>query len=87
MTTLQPFSQGPVNVTVEGRVAVVTLERGDRLNALFFRRGHGSAQGVVALRLREDTSTSAVVLTGRPVFFGRGRRFPTRPWPAAPARR
>lgn len=66
MTALEAFSQGPVSVAVEGRVAVATLERGDRLNALSVEAME--ALRAVALRLREDTSTSAVVLTGRPVF-------------------
>ena len=66
MTALAPFSQGPVDVAVDGRIAVVTLERGDRLNALSVEVME--ALRSVALRLREDASTSAVVLTGAPVF-------------------
>jgi len=56
----------PVSLTREGRVAIVTLKRGDRLNAL-----SGAvmlALTEVAAALRGDTSTSAVVLTGDPVF-------------------
>jgi enoyl-CoA hydratase/carnithine racemase len=63
---LEPFSLGPVGVAVDGRVAVVTLDRGDRLNALSI--DVMEALKAVALRLRDDTSTSAVVLTGAPVF-------------------
>jgi enoyl-CoA hydratase/carnithine racemase len=66
MTTLEPFAIGPVNVRVEDRVAIVTLKRGDRLNALSVEAMLALAG--VATRLREDTSTSAVVLTGDPVF-------------------
>ncbi len=66
MKTLEPFNLGPAAVTVDGRVASVTLERGDRLNA--FSVEVMEALKAVALRLREDASTSAVVLTGRPVF-------------------
>jgi enoyl-CoA hydratase/carnithine racemase len=66
MTPLQPFRQGPVDVALDGRVAVVTLERGDRLNALSVEVME--ALLAVARRLREDPSTSAVVLTGTPVF-------------------
>ena len=58
--------QSPVTLTREGRVAVVTLKRGDRLNAL-----SGAvmlALTEVAQALRGDTSTSAVILTGDPVF-------------------
>ncbi|HZK98878.1 MAG TPA: enoyl-CoA hydratase/isomerase family protein [Caulobacteraceae bacterium] len=66
MGALEPFGDGPVSVTVEARVAVVTLERGDRLNALSVAAMEGLL--AVAQRLREDVSTSAVVLTGKPVF-------------------
>ena len=66
MKRLEPFSLGPVKVTVEDRVAIVTLERGDRLNALSVEVME--ALKAVALRLREDVSTSAVVLTGVPAF-------------------
>lgn len=50
----------------EGRVAIVTLARGDGLNALSVEAM--LALTSTALRLREDASTSAVVLTGDPVF-------------------
>ena len=56
----------PVTLIREGRIAIVTLKRGDRLNAL-----SGAvmlALTEVAQALRGDTSTSAVVLTGDPVF-------------------
>jgi enoyl-CoA hydratase/carnithine racemase len=66
MKRLEPFSLGPVRVAVEHRVAIVTLERGDRLNALSVEVME--ALKAVAQRLREDASTSAVVLTGVPVF-------------------
>ena len=57
---------GPVSVEIAGAVAVVTLKRGDRLNALSIEVMQ--ALKGVALRLREDASTIAVVLTGAPVF-------------------
>ena len=66
MTSLEPFTEGPVTVRVENRVAIVTLARGDRLNALSVEAMQ--ALKSVALRLREDAGTSAVVLTGDPVF-------------------
>jgi enoyl-CoA hydratase/carnithine racemase len=66
MTRLESFKDGPVDVRVEGRVAIVTLARGDRLNALSVEAM--TALKSIALRLREDASTSAVVLTGDPVF-------------------
>ncbi|HEY5070443.1 MAG TPA: enoyl-CoA hydratase/isomerase family protein [Caulobacteraceae bacterium] len=66
VTPLQPFSLGSVAVTIEDRVAVVTLARGDRLNALSVEVTE--ALRAVALKLREDVTTSAVVLTGVPVF-------------------
>lgn len=66
MTRLEPFTIGPVDVRVEDRVAIVTLKRGDRLNALSVEAMQ--ALTAAATRLREDTSTSAVVLTGDPVF-------------------
>jgi enoyl-CoA hydratase len=64
--TLEPFSEGPVTVTIQDRVAVVTLDRGDKLNALSV--AVMEALKAVALRLRADTATSAVVLTGASVF-------------------
>jgi enoyl-CoA hydratase/carnithine racemase len=66
MAALEAFEDGPVKVGVEGRVAVVRLERGDRLNALSVAVMQALKR--TALRLREDASTSAVVLTGTPVF-------------------
>lgn len=63
---LEPFSLGPVEVTVEGRVAVATLARGDRLNALSIEVMEHLIG--VAQRLRADASTSAVIITGDPVF-------------------
>jgi enoyl-CoA hydratase/carnithine racemase len=66
MNKLEPFTLGPVVVTVEARIAVVTLARGDGLNALSVEAME--ALTTVARRLREDASTSAVVLTGAPVF-------------------
>jgi enoyl-CoA hydratase len=64
MTT--SFEVGPVKVAFEDRIAVVTLRRGDRLNALSVKALESLRE--VAYRLREDFSTSAVVLTGDPVF-------------------
>jgi enoyl-CoA hydratase len=66
MAGLESFTQGPVNVCVENNVAVVTLARGDGLNALSVEVME--ALKTVALRLREDANTIAVVLTGDPVF-------------------
>jgi enoyl-CoA hydratase len=56
------------NVTLvrEGRVALVTIRRGDRLNAL--SRDVMTELTAIARELRGDTSTSAVVLSGDPVF-------------------
>ncbi|HXQ46967.1 MAG TPA: enoyl-CoA hydratase/isomerase family protein [Caulobacteraceae bacterium] len=56
----------PVALTRAGRVAVVTIKRGDRLNALSREVMEGLT--AIARELRSDTSTSAVVLTGDPVF-------------------
>ncbi|HLK23140.1 MAG TPA: enoyl-CoA hydratase/isomerase family protein [Caulobacteraceae bacterium] len=56
----------PVTLTRKGRVAVVTIKRGDRLNAL--SRQVMEALTDIARELRHDTSTSAVVLTGDPAF-------------------
>ena len=59
-------SAGAVTLVREGRVAIVTLRRGDRLNAL-----SGDVMRdltAFAVELRGDTSTSAVVVTGDPVF-------------------
>ena len=63
---LKPFSTGPVRMAIDGAVAAVTLARGDRLNALSVEIMQALRD--VALRLREDASTIAVVLTGAPVF-------------------
>ncbi|HZC16990.1 MAG TPA: enoyl-CoA hydratase/isomerase family protein [Caulobacteraceae bacterium] len=59
-------SASGVTLTREGRVALVTIRRGDRLNAL--SREVMSALTDIARELRGDTSTSAVVLAGDPVF-------------------
>jgi len=59
-------SKGPVTLERDGRVAIVTIRRGDRLNAL--SREVMTALTQIAGELRTDTSTSAVVLTGDPVF-------------------
>ena len=63
---LKPFEVGPVHVAVEERIAIVTLRRGDRLNALSVKAIEALRE--VAFRLRDDVSTSAVILTGDPVF-------------------
>jgi enoyl-CoA hydratase len=55
-----------VTLVREGRVALVTIRRGDRLNAL--SRDVMTALTDIARELRGDTSTSAVVLSGDPVF-------------------
>ncbi len=59
-------TSGAVTLAREGRVAIVTIKRGDRLNAL--SRAVMEDLTAVAGELRSDTSTSAVVLTGDPVF-------------------
>ncbi|HEX4198541.1 MAG TPA: enoyl-CoA hydratase/isomerase family protein [Caulobacteraceae bacterium] len=59
-------SASGVTLTREGRVALVTIKRGDRLNAL--SRDVMGALTDIARELRGDTSTSAVVLAGDPVF-------------------
>jgi enoyl-CoA hydratase/carnithine racemase len=56
----------PVTIERRGRVAFVTLKRGDRLNALSAAVMRALTDAAVALR--GDTSTSAVVLWGDPVF-------------------
>src|SRR5690554_3706312 len=63
---LESFEIGPVSVTIDERIAVVTLCRNDNLNALSVEAIEALRD--VALRLREDAHTSAVVLTGDPVF-------------------
>ena len=60
------WTEGPVTLAREGRVAIVSIRRGDRLNALSREVMH--ALTAVAAELRSDTSTSAVVLHGDPVF-------------------
>jgi enoyl-CoA hydratase len=60
------FAEGAVRLTTEGRVAVVRLQRGDRLNALSVAVTEGLKQA--AMYLRDDVSTGAVILTGVPVF-------------------
>jgi enoyl-CoA hydratase len=59
-------SDSAVSLQRHGRVAIVTLKRGDRLNALSAAVMRELTE--VAAALRGDTSTSAVVLTGDPVF-------------------
>lgn len=61
-----PFEVGPVSVTFEDRIATVTLRRGDRINALSVKAIEALREA--ALRLRDDFHTSAVILTGDPVF-------------------
>ena len=78
MTPLEPFTIGPVSVAVEGRVAVATLARGDALNALSV--DVMEALKAVAHRLREDVSTSALVITGDPS----SRLAPTSRTPSSP---
>lgn len=63
---MKSFDIGPVSVSIEDRIAVVTLRRGDRLNALSVKAIEALRE--VAYRLREDVSTTAVILTGDPVF-------------------
>lgn len=50
----------------EGRVACVTIRRGDRLNALSAKVMRRLI--AIARELRDDTEVSAVVLSGDPVF-------------------
>ena len=57
---------GAVSVVREGAVAVVTLDRGDGLNALSIKVMQALTE--VAVGLRGDTSVTAVVLTGERVF-------------------
>ena len=57
---------GAVSVVREGAVAVVTLDRGDGLNALSIKVMQALTE--VAVGLRGDTSVTAVVLTGARVF-------------------
>lgn len=60
------MAQGPVRVERADGVAVVTFDRGDRLNALSIEAQQ--ALMAAALELRDDISVHAVVLTGHPVF-------------------
>lgn len=61
-----PFQVGPVHVTFEDRVATVTLRREEKFNALSVEAIRALREA--ALRLRDDPHTSAVILTGDPVF-------------------
>ncbi len=63
---LTQVSTNPVTIERRGRVAFVTLKRGDRLNALSAAVMRDLTEAAIALR--GDTSTSAVVLWGDPVF-------------------
>ena len=56
----------PVKLERTNGVAVVTLKRGDRLNALSI--AVQQALKAAAVELRDDTGVQAVVLTGDPVF-------------------
>jgi enoyl-CoA hydratase/carnithine racemase len=56
----------PVRIERMGGVAVVTLKRGDRLNALSI--AVQQALKAAAVELRDDAGVQAVVLTGDPVF-------------------
>ncbi|MGX1196785.1 enoyl-CoA hydratase [Parvibaculum sp. MBR-TMA-1.3b-4.2] len=55
-----------VNIEREGRLAIVTFDRGDRINALSVQLLHELT--AAARALRQDTVTSAVVLHGPKVF-------------------
>lgn len=55
-----------VALTRDGAVATVTIHRGDRLNALSVKVMQELTD--IAAALRGDVTTSAVVLTGTPVF-------------------
>jgi len=66
MTESPFFQSGPVTVTIADRVAVVRLDRGDRINALSVAAMQALLQA--AQKLSGDVRTSAVVLTGVPVF-------------------
>lgn len=63
---MSAVESGAVTLTRQGRVATVTIKRGDRLNAL--SRQIMEDLIAAAVELRGDTSTSAVVLNGDPVF-------------------
>jgi enoyl-CoA hydratase len=60
------MAKGPVTVTRADGIAVVTFDRGDRLNALSIEAQQ--ALKAAALELRDDIEVHAVVLTGNPVF-------------------
>jgi enoyl-CoA hydratase/carnithine racemase len=62
----ESFEIGPVSVVIEDRIAVATLRRGDRLNALSVEAIEALRD--VAYRMREDFTSNAIVLTGDPVF-------------------
>lgn len=62
----KPFEVGPVSVIFNDRIAIVTLRRGEKQNALSVDAIRALRE--VALRLRDDFHTSAVILTGDPVF-------------------
>ena len=60
------MDETPVKLERMGAVAVVTLKRGDRLNALSI--DVQQALKAAAVELRDDAGVQAVVLTGDPVF-------------------
>src|ERR1700679_3478928 len=60
------MDETPVRLERMDRVAVVTLKRGDRLNALSIEVQQ--ALKAAAQELRDDAGVQAVVLTGEPVF-------------------
>jgi enoyl-CoA hydratase len=60
------MAKGPVMVTRADGIAVVTLARGDKLNALSIEVQQ--ALKAAALELRDDIEIHAVVLTGDPAF-------------------
>jgi enoyl-CoA hydratase len=60
------MDETPVRLERMDRVAVVTLKRGDRLNALSIEVQQ--ALKAAAQELRDDAGVQAVVLTGDPVF-------------------
>jgi enoyl-CoA hydratase/carnithine racemase len=70
-----------VTLTRKGRVATVIIRRGDRLNALSTEVMRQLTD--IARELRGDTSTSAVVLTGDPVFSAGADLSERGPRPAA----
>ena len=60
------MDENPVTIVRTGAIAVVTLRRGDRLNALSIQVQQ--ALTAAARELRDDAGVQAVVLTGDPVF-------------------